>query len=249
METFHDSAWSEEDFSRKYLERADIYIVERKKMFRLVASFYAHFFEGKKGISLLDLGCGDGVLTEEILKTDETIRGTLVDGSETMLQKARERLQPYPCLSFVEASFHALLQGEVNLPEFDFCFSSQAIHHLAMRDKASIFRYVYAHLKAEGCFVNIDVVLAPSDEVREWYYAIWKNWMHDMFERLSIEDEIPEDIITRYENPSSMNKPDTLEAQLEALREAGFKDADCYYKNGIFAVFGGRKIQGQKYGS
>ena len=182
------------------------------------------------------------MLTEEILKIDGTIRGTLLDGSGTMLRKARERLQAYPCLSFVEASFHALLRDEIKLEEFDFCFSSQAIHHLAMRDKASLFRYVYAHLRSGGCFVNVDVVLAPSDNVREWYYAIWRNWMQEMFGRLSIEDEIPDDIIMRYEDPSSMNKPDTLEAQLEALKEAGFGDVDCYYKNGIFAVFGGRKV-------
>jgi len=37
------------------------------------------------------------------------------------------------------------------------------------------------------------------------------------------------------------NKPDTLEDQLNALREIGFIEADCYYKYGIFAMYGGRK--------
>ena len=44
----------------------------------------------------------------------------------------------------------------------------------------------------------------------------------------------------RYKDPASMNKPDILEDQLEALRETGFRDVDCYCKNGIFAVFGGK---------
>jgi tRNA (cmo5U34)-methyltransferase len=90
--------------------------------------------------------------------------------------------------------------------------------------------------------VNIDVVLAPSGELREWYYAVWRDWMREMFGRFSIEDELPQDIIMRYEDPASTNRPDALEAQLEALREAGFRDVDCYLKNGIFAVFGGRKV-------
>jgi hypothetical protein len=34
---------------------------------------------------------------------------------------------------------------------------------------------------------------------------------------------------------------DTLGNQLSALEAAGFADVDCYYKNGIFAAFGGRK--------
>jgi tRNA (cmo5U34)-methyltransferase len=38
-----------------------------------------------------------------------------------------------------------------------------------------------------------------------------------------------------------MNRPDTLEDQLAALRSAGYLDVDCFYKNGMFAVFGGKK--------
>ncbi|NOY65253.1 MAG: class I SAM-dependent methyltransferase, partial [Nitrospirae bacterium] len=33
----------------------------------------------------------------------------------------------------------------------------------------------------------------------------------------------------------------TLEAQLDALRETGFKEVDCYYKYGVFAIYGGRR--------
>lgn len=241
MGTFGDSSWAKEDFSKKYLERADIYIVERRKMFRIVASFFGHFFEGRKGISLLDLGCGDGVFTEELLKIDDRISATLVDGSEAMLQRARQRLEAYHCVHFIRVSFQELLGSGTGLPEVDLCLSSQAIHHLEMKDKASLFRYIYAHLKADGCFVNVDVVRAPSQEVQEWYFAMWEDWMGEMFGRFRIDDELPQDIIKRYEDPASMNRPDTLEAQLEALRDAGFRDVDCYYKHGIFAIFGGRK--------
>jgi tRNA (cmo5U34)-methyltransferase len=241
METFSDSSWAKEEFSKNYLAKADIYIVERRKMFRLVTSFCGYFFGGRKGISLLDLGCGDGMLTEEILKIDTTVSGTLVDGSGPMLQKARERLHTYHNLHFVEASFQELLRGKVILSDFDFCLSSQAIHHLDMKDKASLFKYIQSHLRAGGSFVNVDVVRAPTNELQEWYYAMWRDWMHGMFARHNVKDEMPQDVITRYKDPASMNTPDTLEAQLEALTEAGFRDVDCYYKNGIFAVFGGRK--------
>lgn len=37
------------------------------------------------------------------------------------------------------------------------------------------------------------------------------------------------------------NLPDTLDAQLESLEKVGFKDVDCYFKYGIFSVFGGFK--------
>ncbi|HYA26977.1 MAG TPA: methyltransferase domain-containing protein [Thermodesulfovibrionales bacterium] len=241
MENFGDSSWAKEDFSKKYLERADIYIVDRSKMLWMVVSFYFHFFDGRKGISLLDLGCGDGMLTEQILRLDSTASVTLVDGSETMLQKARERLTGFENVCFVQASFHELLRNEVKLSEFDLCLSSQAIHHLDTSEKTSLFRYIYVHLNHGGCFVNIDVVRAASGEVQEWYYAVWRDWMQAMFERFNIDDELPTDIIRRYKDPSSMNRPDTLETQLRTLSETGFTNVDCYYKNGIFTVFGGKK--------
>lgn len=210
-------------------------------MFRIVASFFLHFFDGRKGISLLDLGCGDGVFTEELLKIDDRIEATLVDGSEPMLERACQRLDAYHCVRFIRASFHDILERGIDLPEVDLCLSSQAIHHLEMKDKASLFKYIYAYVKANGYFVNIDAVRAPSTEVQEWYFAMWKDRMGKMFRRRRIDDEVPQDIIKRYEDPASMNKPDTLDAQLDALRDAGFNDVDCYYKHGIFAIFGGRK--------
>ena len=240
MDTFNQSAWAQEIFSKNFLEKADIYIQERRKMIRSMSSLFSFYFKKKRDIHILDLGCGDGVLTEELLGKDESIIATLVDGSLTMLQKAKERLTAYSGMHFIHASFQELLTGKVSLGHFDFCVSSFAIHHLEMKEKKNLFRYIYGHLNAEGHFINIDVVLSPSEGLEEWYFSIWREWMQHMQDQLNVKDELPEDIIKRYQDPSSMNKPDTLEDQLEALRETGFRDVDCYYKNGIFAVFGGK---------
>jgi len=240
MDTFNQSAWAQDKFSKNFLEKADIYIQERRKMIRSMSSLFSFYFKEKRDIHTLDLGCGDGVLTEELLSKDETIIATLVDGSLTMLQKARERLTAYSGMYFIHASFQELLTGTISLGHFDLCVSSFAIHHLEMKEKKNLFRYIYGHLNSEGHFVNIDVVLSPSEELEEWYFSVWREWMQHMQDQLNVKDELPEDIIRRYKDPSSMNKPDTLEDQLEALRESGFRDVDCYYKNGIFAVFGGK---------
>jgi tRNA (cmo5U34)-methyltransferase len=240
MDTFNQSAWAQEQFSENFLEKADIYILERRKMIRSMSSLFSFYFKEKRDSHILDLGCGDGVLTEELLGKDETITATLADGSLTMLQKARERLKAYSNMHFIHASFQEILTGTISLGHFDLCVSSFAIHHLEMKEKKNLFRYIYGHLNAEGHFVNIDVVLSPSEGLEKWYFSIWIEWMQHMQNQLNLKDELPEDIIRRYKDPSSMNKPDTLEDQLEALRETGFRDVDCYYKNGIFAVFGGK---------
>ncbi len=240
MDTFNQSAWAKEQFSKDFLEKADIYIQERRKLINNMSSLFSFYVKEKREIQILDLGCGDGVLTEELLLKDKSIIATLVDGSLTMLEKARDRLNAYSGIYFILASFQELLTGTIPLGNFDFCVSSFAIHHLEIKEKKNLFRYVYGHLNAEGHFVNIDVVLSPSEGLEEWYFSIWREWMQHMQGQLNLKDELPEDIIRRYKDPLSMNKPDTLEDQLEALKEIGFRDVDCYYKNGIFAVFGGK---------
>lgn len=241
IDTFYRSAWADEEFSDNYLEKADIYIPDRRKMIGTMTSLFDYFYHDKKGVSVLDLGCGDGILTEALLSKQSSLIATLVDASHAMLQKARERLKAHPQLSFVQASFQDILSGRVSLENYDFCVSSMAIHHLDMKDKAALFKYIAGHVKTAGRFVNIDVVLPPSEEIEGWYFSRWSEWMKMMFDLANIKDEVPEDIIRRYKDPESMNRPDTLEYQLGSLKDAGFSEVECYYKNGIFTVFGGKK--------
>jgi tRNA (cmo5U34)-methyltransferase len=241
MSDFNKSAWADNKFAENYLDKADIYIVERRKMFWYVSSLFRHFFAGRENIRLLDIGCGDGVLTEELFRVNSAISATLIDGNEGMLQRAKDRLNAFQNVSFLKASFQEVLTGTIVLGNYDLCVSSMAIHHLEMSEKASLFKKIHSHLTAEGHFINIDVVLPPSEELESWYFAIWRDWLGHMMGRHNVTDEVPEDLIKRYKDPSSMNKPDTLGNQLKSLAEAGFLDVDCYFKNGIFAVFGGKK--------
>jgi tRNA (cmo5U34)-methyltransferase len=88
--------------------------------------------------------------------------------------------------------------------------------------------------------VNIDCVLAPSETLEQLYLSIWKEWIDEKKKSLGINGNYFDDIIRRYKDNKD-NKPDTLEDQLNALKATGFKEVDCYYKYGIFAMFGGRK--------
>jgi tRNA (cmo5U34)-methyltransferase len=210
-------------------------------MFSIVSSLLSHCLQGKQNIKLLDLGCGDGILTEELLKTNNGLSVTLIDGGEGMIQKAKERLKGYQNTTFIKATFQELIDGTVNLGTYDFCVSSMAIHHLEMKEKASLFRHIASYLNPGSHFVDVDVVLPPSEELEQWYFSIWKDWLAHMMSRYNVKDEVPEDLIKRYKDPLSMNKPDTLGNQLRALELAGFMDVDCYFKNGVFVVFGGKK--------
>jgi tRNA (cmo5U34)-methyltransferase len=245
MTQFNNSNWARAEFSQQYRDNADIYIVERHRMLVIMKSFYRHFLFARKNNNVLDLGCGDGIITHNLLEVDGSISATLIDASEDMLNKAKERLKGFNNTRYIHVSFQDVMEKDLIEQDYDFVVSSMAIHHLTMNDKKHLFEKIYSHLHPGGYFLNIDVALAPSASLDEWYMKLWEEWMDDKRTEPGAGDGPSRDVIKRYKDAEE-NQPDTLEDQLNALKEIGFKDIDCYYKYGIFAVYGGRKqgVQG-----
>lgn len=240
MKKFHDSDWAKTGFSKEYREKADIYVVERKRLFQVLKSFYRHFVADKGEVKVLDLGCGDGIVTSELLSVDGSIRVTLVDGSRDMLDHAKERLSKFTGLRYREASFQEIIEGAHQLGSFDFIVSSLAIHHLPFGGKAALFQRIHSLLNTGGYFLNIDLVRAGEEELEEWYMILWREWIEDRKKDLGISEDIFRDIIRRYKEGDD-NVPDPLDDQLRVLKDIGFLEVDCYYKYGIFTIFGGKK--------
>ncbi|NOZ77424.1 MAG: methyltransferase domain-containing protein, partial [Euryarchaeota archaeon] len=231
MAEFEKTRWAEGEFVRQYLEKADIQIPQRRRMLDILKSFYRHFLEGGGETRLLDLGCGDGFLAHELLKLDPSIRATLVDASGQMLERARERLAGFGDVRFVKAAFGELGVSSFEPSEFRLVVSSLAIHHLPMEEKKTLFRCIYSWLEAGGYFVNIDVLLAPVQVLDDWYMELWREWIRERRPEGGYEE-----VIGYHREEEHRRNLDTLEDQLAALKEAGFRDVDCFYKYGVFAV-------------
>jgi tRNA (cmo5U34)-methyltransferase len=240
MTEFSKTEWAKSGFSREYRDNADIYIMERRRLFDILKSFYRHFLKDGRQVKMLDLGCGDGIITHEILTVDNTVAATLLDGSGDMLAHAQERFKEYRDMRYIKASFQEILADDVLDNNFSFVVSSLAIHHLALEEKNSLFGKIYYCLDAGGYFVNIDVALSPTETLEQWYLLLWKEWIDEKKASLGIKGNYFSDIVRRYKDNRD-NKPDTLKDQMNALADIGFKDVDCFYKYGIFTMYGGRK--------
>jgi trans-aconitate methyltransferase len=106
----------------------------------LLAGSLVEALQPKAGERILDLGCGDGFLTQRIAESGATMVG--VDSSPQMIAAARER-----GLDARYASGEALpFDGE-----FDAVFSNAALHW--MSDHDAVLRGVYRALKPGGRFV------------------------------------------------------------------------------------------------
>ncbi|MDH7637521.1 class I SAM-dependent methyltransferase [Sphingomonas oryzagri] len=95
----------------------------------------------KQGEHILDLGCGDGILTEKLVAAGAVV--VAVDASAEMIAAARAR-----GLDAHVMDGQALVFG----PEFDAVFSNAALHW--MLDAPAVAKGVYAALKPGGRFVG-----------------------------------------------------------------------------------------------
>jgi tRNA (cmo5U34)-methyltransferase len=238
MSDFDNSRWSDSSFAQEYRDQADSYLPERRSLIEITQSLYRHMVRGSRPRRILDLGCGDGLMIQELLKVDDSIHATLVDGSREMLEAAGKRLARFERKHCVHASFQDLLTQDPLQNTYSFVLSSLAIHHLVMAEKEALFEYVYRHLDPVGFFLNIDVVLSPTDDLEAWYLSLWQEWIDTHAANSQKASLLP--VPKKYKDNLD-NVPDPLLPQLLALEKIGFKNVDCYYKYGIFAMFGGSK--------
>ena len=236
MKTFERSQWADSAFAREYLENADHCIPERRYLFHVLRSFYrAYVARTDRPVRVCDLGCGDGVLIEQLLAEDATLEATLVDGSTEMLTAARRRLSDRKNTRFVQQPFDAF--GEAG--PFDLVVSGFAIHHVEPGQRVALFRSIHRCLAPAGSFVNIEVALPESPSHLEWHYQLWRDWIAEHSRVHGLGESFQGVPAKARADPDNQYRP--LGEQLADLRIAGFDEVECHYRNGIFAIYSGRR--------
>jgi len=187
-------------------------------------------FTTDTAIRVLDLGAGTGLLSWSIAAAFPRADITMVDISEEMLSRARERFAGKShAVRFAVADLaHATFDSS-----YDLIVSALAIHHLAHDDKQRLFRKVYAALHPGGAFIDADQALGPTAASEARYEDMW-------LQRAREQGASDGDIAAAIERMRA-DRNATLAEQLRWLEEAGFRDVDCWYKFYRFAVFGGFK--------
>ena len=110
-------------------------------------------------LAALDIGCGYGFVTEEVLRAYPNARVTLQDYSDLMLARAKENLaESLGQLSFVHADLTDPHWSECVGGPFDLIVSAIAIHNLRSLDKiAACYRGIASLLKPGAQFLDYDL--------------------------------------------------------------------------------------------
>jgi len=229
--------WSQPEYAREYRDNSDYYIQDRASLARVMGSYARVFLGSTPRPRLLDLGCGDGAVSETLHRALPGAEIVAADGSADMIAAARKRLAGAP-VEFRVISFEEIIAGGFSDLHFDGIFSSLAIHHLPAAGKAALFDALRSLLGPGGCFLNVDVVTSETPDYTDWYFDLWREWIAANQQALHLEqsyETIPDQARGKEEN-----RFDPLRTQLAALEEAGFSDVECHYRYGLFAVYGGR---------
>jgi len=176
---------------------------------------------------VLDLGAGTGLLARQVARAHPGARLTLVDGAPAMLAEARDLLGDRA--TYVTAD----LADELPAGPWDAVVSALAIHHLDDCGKADLFKRVRRVLAPGGMFVNAEQVAGPT----ALFDDLYADWHRQRSAELGTSPEGWDGALERMR----MDRCASVEHQLTWMRDAGFADADCLFKDHRFAVLVARR--------
>lgn len=194
------------------------------------------FLDRTLPLSILELGCGTGNLSQFVASIFPNAKLTLVDLSPEMLEQTAAKLSHLPTPpTLVEGGFM-----DVDLPaqHFDLIISSVALHHLMDAEKPPMYRRIYNWLKTGGILrIADEVKTLPADRAMPLNENRWREWSRE-------NGASEEELAFWTEHAEKYDHYASLHDHFNWLAAAGFSEVDCYWKRVLWAVFGGRKAQG-----
>jgi SAM-dependent methyltransferase len=192
----------------------------------------------------LDVGSGDGAMSELLLGLEPEAEAVLVDFSEPMLARAERRLG-------ASSRRWQAARGDLSDPawpralppgRYDAAISALAIHHLPTERKRALFGELFELLAPGALFVNMDYVSVRGPLVGLWDEQTVANAVRAERERGGgrSQEEIERELLADDED----DRPDSAEEQLDWLSAAGFEGVELHFKWSEAAIFGAVKPDG-----
>lgn len=214
------------------LETAQATTLDARYNMDLITDSIAAMYPEK--INVLDIGCGAGNYAVRLLQKVEEADVTLVDLSQPMLDKAKERVGELNkgTVTTIKNDFRSVTLEE---GQYDVIIATAVLHHLRDDQDWEIgFSKLYSLLKPNGSLWIFDLVHQTNDAIQKLIYATRYGAYLTELKDESYRDQVF-DYIEREDSP----RP--LLYQLELLKKVGFKEVDVLHKNLCFTSFVGFK--------
>jgi SAM-dependent methyltransferase len=200
---------------------------------RMIATV-VHWLDGHvpAGGLVVDLGAGTGGLSAAILDSLPGVRVQLVDVDPNMLEIAATR-----CAAHVGRYELQHARFEDPLPDCHAVVASLALHHVATHvEKRELYRVISSALEPGGLLVVGDALVYPEGPER-------RRMIEDLYahmERNGISAEEAENHLAQWaEEDFYVSLPD----ELALIASAGLPRPDCFWRDGMIAVYGAFKAE------
>lgn len=193
----------------------------------------AAFFATHPINQILDIGCGAGNNSIKLLEKVPTAQCDLVDLSQPMLTKAKERIsaQFNGRLRTYQADFRHL---QLESAAYDVILAAAVLHHL--RDDAdweTVFQKMFDLTAPGGSIWITDLVTQENSAVEKMMWQRYGRYLK------AIGGAETKNKVFDYIDQEDSPRPVTY--QLELLRKVGFTQVEILHKNATFAAFGAIK--------
>lgn len=181
-------------------------------------------------LSILDIGCGTGNLTQKLLNKYIDSQITAIDISEAMIEAAKSKVNH----SNIEFIVQDALEYEFK-ENYDIIVSTLTFQNFPNDAfKKKYYQNIYNSLNINGIFATGNIMLASNKELQEVYLKKWKEFMLLNLKKETIDDEV-------FKNYKEKDHPSKTLDEIDWLIQIGFKDVDIIWKYYNFAVYFGMK--------
>lgn len=182
---------------------------------------------------VLDIGCGAGNYALKLLEFLPNLSVTLIDLSQPMLQRARQRVSEVTTgqVNTIQADVRQIQLSESG---FDIVLAAAVLHHL--REEAEwrdVFASIHRALRPGGSFWIFDLVESSLPQIAALMRKRYGEYL------VELKDAAYRDQVFAYIQKEDTPRP--LLFQLALLRQVGFDDVEVLHKNVCFAAFGAVK--------
>lgn len=181
-----------------------------------------------KPYKILDLGCGNGVLSEIVLSRLPHAHVVAFDMTRDMLAACERKLSSH-------AGRFELVQGDYSTDhigsQYDIVLAGLTLHHLRWEERAEFYRTLFQAMQEGGLLIARDIIIDGDPEIRRVQYDLWKAFMKS-------QGEDPEFWFDRHREK---DHPLTLADHFQWLRQAGFTTTGCHWRHYNFAITTARR--------